>query len=153
MDLKEFMDDMGLNVVSNIFREMETAEKLIEEVMAEYPLSAEEVNGSFMLLRPSEMLNGKRESLYEQHVKEILERVVEGKDTALATDAELLCIMNITSLSAPLNTPGRAVMQRLFNSVFPDNDIDINWTGEYPGQVSDDIKALRKKYKQEWRKR
>lgn len=58
--------------------------------------------------------------VYRSHIRELLQRVVDGGDTREPTNAEVAAACRDTSLVGPLTTAGIVVYDRAFRTAFPD---------------------------------
>ncbi len=74
---------------------------------------------AFPLLVPSDGLI-RTEVVFRAHVRELLERVKEGKDTRPGTDAEIVSAISRASYSFPLQRSLVGLQGRLFKRRFPE---------------------------------
>ncbi len=154
--LDELVLSIGNVRVDHVFRKMKEAEKEIARMQALYPVMAPALNASFSALVPTDWVRG-REALYGPHCRELLKRVVDGKDLLDPTKAEMLGVVAEASLAEPPGTVLSAFYFRLFRALFPEKKdlvADLDGTaksvvrGEYgicPGDVDELERLLRKK--------
>ena len=147
--MKEMLGD-NHGVVDCMFCHMDIAEEEITRGKLHYPTKFKIINDSFMLLVTPAVLKGKCDEAYRAHVREIIERVALGQDTRPGTTAECLCHMMEVALKAPLTGGGQAITERLFDTVFP-GKFEITTKEHWPGQVDDDVLAMRKKLRDDER--
>ena len=122
--------------LDGIFRAMEIAEEEIAAARRRHPEKAAILWDCFMLLNRPPLFRNLHPAIYRHHCRELLERVVAGEDTRYATDAELLVALCRASLKAPLMDTAEVLYVRLFQRIFPDQDIEDadQWVREpYPG--------------------
>lgn len=86
-----------------------------EELLAAWPSAP---RGLFPLLCPPVSLRDMDLAVYRSHAEELIARARRKEDLRPATDAEVLSALSATSLTAPLNANGSALMDRLFRRIF-----------------------------------
>lgn len=134
----------------------------IAERYADRP-KAKAVSLPFKALEPSGALNATRSTrLYTAHALELRERALRGSDLRPATAAELVSIMSKTSLDAPLTPTGCAVYAAAFLEAFSRGNLvesdmlddlhDLVAREQYPGELQEELEALRRKYSVKSRK-
>lgn len=141
--LKE-MQGLG-TVVYRMGRCWEICEQEISEV-EHYDDQPERQSAIFRLLAPSEPLHGKSDTVYRVHVRELIRRSAEGRDTRLATKAEMLCAMLDAATVAPLSSNGAAIADHLFVECFGFLPGEAEATKEqWEGQVDEDLEVMARK--------
>ena len=156
--LGEDATDSFWSKVTNAFDLMDIAENEIAAAQIRHPEKADELYKSFILLRPTEILQEVYNTLYLPHVYELLERVAYGVDTRLATKAEILAGMCGASFMASLSRSGTGLYLKLFHEIFPDYtglDDHLETEGYYEdwdGQIDEMIAKEQHKLRQDWRK-
>lgn len=147
-------------VVANTFELMDIAEDEIARMKELYPDKIEMIHRSFTILRPTIYLQEVSKEVYRSHIKELLMRVVNGQDTRVATDAELMSILSGATFGAPLNRTGTGLYVRLFRRIFPDfmfgesmSDETLNdkYYEDWDGQLDEVDSRERKKLFSDWR--
>ena len=97
---------------------IETAEKEISRAICQFPLMADRIWNSFLLLH-SPLLEGTAgERIFRAHCREILRRVVEGQPMDKPTAAEVLGLLAEVSREIKLPSGAMLVFSRRFNEVF-----------------------------------
>ncbi|WP_067722788.1 hypothetical protein, partial [Nocardia yamanashiensis] len=96
-----------------IFEQMQWAEEEIAAAQRRHPAAADLLWHSFILCKHDhpKML---REILFRAHCREILDRVVAGRDTRDGTAAEVILVTYAASLVAPMNTTGTGLYLRMW---------------------------------------
>ncbi len=121
--------------------------------VAEEEMAAAKADGTlFAALVPTAPLLGKSLDLYRAHARELVQRAAAGAELEPATEAELLSVMLETALTAPLKREGQALAEHLFARVFPAGAAGVVGEVErekWPGQVAEDLAALRRRYRQD----
>ena len=143
------------SVIQQTFRCIEIAEDILSDFKNRYPAQANEIDAAFPYLRPGELFQHLDERIYRSHVKELIERSMVGDDMNLGTKAEMLYVLFQTSLRAPLNQDGAALMGHLFHDVMGEEACEYikkhtgkapNEAQEYiPGSIMETITYLSKK--------
>lgn len=103
---------------------------------------------AFGVMCPSDPLRGKSIEVYRAHCTELMQRVMAGEDTRLATKAEVLCGMMAAATAAPLNAAGGALADWLFSEVMPSAHGRLSQAAPrefYQGQVAEDFAAAQRK--------
>jgi hypothetical protein len=120
--LKEIVGDSFMNAFDYAMKLMEWAEQEIESTSVAYPEHADRLWHSFKLLKPTAEMMG-TEFVYRSHCRELLNRVVAGKDTRPGTAAECCIACSETSTIAPFNVAGTGLYMRMWVLAdFPDVD-------------------------------
>jgi hypothetical protein len=125
-----------------------------EALRSAWPSREAEPPGAFMLLSPPALLQDLPPDIFRSHAHELLERVKHGRDTRLATDAEVLAAMMRTALRAPLTNAGQLGAERLFVRVLPHRQV-LTGTGAveaYTGQLEEELTVLRHKLRTDARR-
>jgi hypothetical protein len=105
--------------IMNIFAQIEIADEEIRAAQERHPEQAEMIDGLFLWLRPKSDLERKMTlEMYRGHIRELIERVVAGKDTELPTSAEKAWALCETSLEAPLSESASAAYMGYFLDVY-----------------------------------
>lgn len=112
--LQSVTDDLG-----GIFKQMEWAEDEIAQASQRYPAQADTLFHSFRLLTPNHDLMTTA-FVYRAHCRELLERVVAGRDTRPGTAVEICCACCDSSQLAPLTSPAVGLYHRMWVAAFPD---------------------------------
>ena len=119
--------------------------------VAEEELEGRDMPGLFAALYPTEPLRGKSEGLYRAHVRELIARAHTGDNLAHGTLAEVCGTLSDISLKAPLNPEGQAVQRHAFTACFPGRSAELYKDTihvdqeKWPGQVLEDLSAMRRK--------
>lgn len=104
----------------SVFRDIETAENLIKKYSSKYPDHADEIDSAFLKLRRTDVLQGK-DHLYKKHVEELLLRVIEGRNLAPATRAEVLgCMSEVTKIGPIRDRDFLNALSKLLDELFED---------------------------------
>lgn len=110
--------------------------------------------GVFPLLMPG-VLTTFGVELYRAHCRELIARAAADNDTRPGTDAEVLAVMMETAARAPLRAQGQAVAEQLFAKLMPEAAVRLLENSParevWPGQVAEDVAAIRKRIAQAWR--
>lgn len=118
------IDYLGSNIgraVGNVFDQVEMAERIIDEMMAEHPDHARVIWNAFQLfIDGGDMFYEFDDMVYEAHVREILTRVVKEMDTRPATSAEMMVAVSEFTLENAPTTQAAGVFMTLFLSVMPE---------------------------------
>lgn len=126
--------------VGRLFDLMEIAEEELERAGVRR-------KGDLAELYPGPFLRTSAD-LYRAHARELAERMKHGQSCEPGTLAEALLVMIETSLAAPLTRAGQATYETLFARLLPDEAKRLGIVpspGIHPGQVEEDIAALRKR--------
>jgi hypothetical protein len=143
--------------ISGAFRSMEIAE---EEIARARGTDERDENDpvwcAFALLRSTDDLLMRNESTYRAHCRELLARVMQGKDTRPATDAEIMAGITQASLEAPMHGAIVGLQGRLMSRALPDEfesvGLDLEQYERMYGREMDEWEArLRRKARQDWR--
>jgi hypothetical protein len=116
--LKPIVADMTRQL-SQLLDFAEVAEQEIERAKQATPEHAHEIDRVFALLAPGALIDYGAE-LYRAHVRELIERVVDGLPLDLGTDAEICAALCFASLKAPLGVQPVALYERTFARCFPE---------------------------------
>ena len=100
------------------FRKMSVAEEEIAEACRRHWDDRKEVWNSFKLLDPGE-LSMLDDDVYRAHCREILERVVDGKDTRPGTRAEVCAMISRMTLVTRLQRDVELLGLVLTDEIFP----------------------------------
>ena len=112
-EVKELLGAGLGSAVSTIFGKMEVVEEEIELAQKRHPDHDEELWSMFKWLRPGDSMFEAPERLYRCHCKELLQRKVDGKPLNSPTSAEVLNVLRIMSLNAPLKREWVLLYSRL----------------------------------------
>lgn len=131
---------------------MEVAEQEIARAQAEHPEHAATLRRVFGVAMPGNLATY-GQTLYRAHVRELLDRVVDGFPFDLGTDAEVLDVLSTASLRAPLGSQAAALFERLFARMFPAEAATVldggpraePWQGASSELASEIKRKLRKK--------
>jgi len=117
----EAFDLMGagsvFSQINAVFRCIEIAEQESERLAQLHPAQREALRAAFPDLMPGG-LAGMHDALYRSHARELLQRVVNGEDVMLGTNAEALLALHKSSLRAPLTSAAAACFEGLFTQIF-----------------------------------
>lgn len=157
--MRSFRSFVPSNVFS-IFDLVEDAEKMIESAILKNPKDAPVLWDTFKVIRPRQFLieYAKRQpKVYETHVKELLQRALNGEDFVPATDAEILVTLSKVSMNAPMHNNPAFIMMKIFREIFPKdyerfgfNELDFS--ENYRGASDELMVELRHKVRDEERK-
>jgi len=101
-------------------RRMEVAEEEITAAKERHPSHREHLQEAFRHLSPTQPLRDLSEDLYRYHCREILDRVVHGKDVRPGTTAEIVAMLSQVSLETMPSRPATLLYSRLFAKLFPE---------------------------------
>ena len=146
---KEMTDILPTEIIT-IFKLMEIAEEEIQAAVETRPLESVTINRTFRLCCPKMVLFGSRHpDLYRSHVRELIERVVNGDDTRPGTKAEVLATLSQISFVSTLVDSAHTLMARLMKEVMPGYEppTDDNWIAQepWPGAVDKELAGMRHK--------
>jgi len=112
--------DLGIdiNAFGAVFNAIEIAEDEIDRAMQLYPESQKAIWNAFKMLQMPTIFRGKSDELYRAYCRELLARVVQGKDVQPATDAELVVNIAEASLAAPPTRTAGYLYMTLFHKIF-----------------------------------
>lgn len=131
------------NVFTATMENVVVAEDAIRAKKRKHPDKAELLDKAFLSLCTPELLRDKHPTLYDHHINELLERVVNGTtgfEFSYGTKAEALCALLGTALQAPLAQDYSALANKLFVEIFgklPDGT--ENMTHESYPRAADEI--------------
>ena len=114
------IQDKELEIKLNAFRLSAIADQVIREFQEKFPDQAEILDSTFKALTPTQPLQGKHQSLYRAHCKELLKRRLNGEPLKPATDAEIIGALCNLGLQASLQRDCLYILQRLFKKLFPE---------------------------------
>lgn len=95
------------------------AHEEIEHAQKQHPEHHDALARSFQALMPGSLVV-LDPRVYRQHVRELIDRVLDGLDLAPGTDAEILACLTQASLVAPPGQQAAALHERLFARVLPE---------------------------------
>jgi len=145
--IDDILHEIQNSHIGTVFRMMEIAEDVLDEFQAKYPEHRDVIHNSFSVLRPSRYLSSAPLKLYRIYAEELVQRIVDGDDLNLGTDAELLIAFKEMSLVAPLHAEAATAYARLFNKHFPGvvNAKGVTDYEQYPGSIEERYAEMRKK--------
>ena len=143
----------GGDRIRRAFEFMGLAEEEIAAAMKRHPARASEVNAAFRILCPTMQMTSLVPGVYLAHVRELLERVASGEDARPATRAEALCVLQETSLKAPLGQAAALLYERLFAEVVPGVFADEVHRAPWPEAVAEVLHDLRRRFARADRRR
>ncbi len=113
--MQEMFDSGNISArLGSIFETMGWAEDEITAAETRHPEHAEQIRTCYLPLQPSDVLHTLfNERNYRAHVRELLERIPQGKPLAPATAVEMVILFSYASLAAPLNNDGTAAFHKL----------------------------------------
>jgi hypothetical protein len=123
------------------------AMRIAETIMQRYG----NPKGLFLLLRPTEVLQGVGKRALKAHMIEIAMRFKQGADTRPATAAEVLAGMLGASTKAPLNSTATLLCEKLSRRILRYRS-DYVGRETYPGQLREIYIEAKRKLTQPWRK-
>lgn len=91
----------------------------IQQAQQQHPEHAALLRRAFLACTPTGFL-AYDPRVYRAHVRELLDRVIDGLDLAPGTDAEVLAVLVQASLRAPLGQQAATLYERLFARVLPE---------------------------------
>lgn len=132
--LSEMLNDNAMSRITQAFEQMEVVEEELKSFVHRYPDKSTALQKTFSSLRW--MLNtAAPEPVYRHHVRELLQRVVDGERLDQGTRAEALMAFHDTSLKAPLTSEASIVALTLFREIYgevpsvTDHDLREPWPG------------------------
>lgn len=141
----ELLKELLPSRIIQVFEMMEIAEELISTYKKQYPDKKEKIHNAFTYMRPSKYLQNVPAKVYRIHAREILDRIVEGKDLKPGSDAELLTAFSEISLKIPMHAEPATAYIRLAKKHFP-GVVDLEYEYEsYPGSIEETYQELRQK--------
>lgn len=140
------------SAIIDVFSLMSVAEEEISEAKERHPQKSDLIHNAFLILQPTDPIQGKAECVYRSHVRELLERIAKGKDTRPGTIAEVLCMLLDTATKTPLNQEGQTLTERLFKIVFKHSVDGSKPVEQWPGQIEEALSAAQRKIYFNWRK-
>lgn len=120
---------------ASVFNLMSVAEEAIAAAKVAHPESAKAIDEAFPVLCPTRpLIELGSEEVYRAHAGELLDRVVKGERVEEGTDAEVLCLLSMASLRAPMSTDRMVLMTKLFASIIgedrlPPGEVNEPWAG------------------------
>lgn len=128
------------------FERMEIAEEEVRRARRLHPDARDRLEAAFPRLVPPDLMVNKAREVYRCHVRELLGRVVDGHDLTPGTDAEVMCVLSLLSLDAPLNATHATLYERIFTKVFPKVKLGGHGPREpWPGACDELLVTLRKR--------
>ena len=106
-------------LLGSTFRRMDIAEDEIARAKQTHPLHAAKLHDAFRALCPTTPLRSISHTIYRNHCRELLERIVTNADLKPGTDAEILSILSEASLVAPPTRTAAVLYWRLFRRILP----------------------------------
>lgn len=132
--LQELRGSSG-TAIEDAFRRMAISERALTQCCARHPRHARHIDGAFRILSwhlPVRVTD----SLYLEHVDELLQRVVDGHDVSEGTRAEALVFLNSASQRHPLGQQAAALYAELLRALlhtealFEDDKTPVEpWSG------------------------
>lgn len=107
-----------LDTVQSAFDQMGIAEREMQAYTDQFPGCGDAINQTFVQLRWT-LGTIAPEAVYTVHVRELLNRVVEGHSLQPGTKAEVLMLLSEGSLVAPLGAQSAALYVELFDTFYP----------------------------------
>lgn len=153
------------NEIRAIFRMCEIAEEEIEDCCKRHGEPANRDSAiwrqSFLVCKPPEhvIFVGLREEVFRSHCRELCERVANGADTRLGTEAEVMLGLKGASLIAPLNSHACGLYAYCFKRIlgeYADEQLkealdEMERYEDWKGQKEETLAECRHKMRQEWR--
>lgn len=121
-ELQKLAPNPGVSwgAIGALLRHMDIDEDEIAKAQARHPGREKIIWRGFRLLYPNAYLHGAPEPVYRHHCAELLDRVAQGFDTTLGTDAEVMMGLSAASLKSPLKHTAAVLYARLFRAILPD---------------------------------
>lgn len=104
--------------IYGIFEYVDIAEKFIEDTIRQQPHRASDIWDTFKLLQPSTKMMKMHMKLYDSHIRELMQRILNGEDLKPATRAEILIAMSDVASVIPIHNCGAYLFSRLFKQIF-----------------------------------
>ncbi len=115
------------STIASVFAEVVWVEEEIAAAKARWPEHAAAIDRLFELRLHCVAAPGEwPESLSRLHIRELAERIVQGKDLRPPTLAEMLYVLSEMSQEAPLSDAAFVLYARLFARAFPEEARRIN---------------------------
>lgn len=143
------------STIYGVFEYVDIADKFIEDTIRKYPDRAPELWDTFKLLQPSTKMMKMHHKVYDHHIRELMQRVLNGDDLKPATRAEIQVEMSEVSQVIPIHNRGAFLFSRLFKQIFGAThrivqDIDTVALNEpYKGAADEMESELRHKLRNE----
>ena len=140
--LKHFADLLDLSGIAG---------RVINEEIAEHPEDKELIGRTFALMFPNPAIDH-TDLTFEAHCHEIVERVRLSLDTTWATDGEVMALLSMGSLPAPMLHDYAEALARLMRKNGIIHDATEEKYETYEGAVEEIISDIRKKFRSKDRK-
>ncbi len=142
----------GARRIDWLFRCMRLAEEEIAAAKTNHPKKLHVlIDGAFKHAHPTDLIRVRQsDSLYQAHVRELIERMINGVDVRLGTKAEVLSMMIEGSMIAPLTCEFYALYVRCFSALYPQHLKAVgnpDWKKEepWPGRTDELLAELQRK--------
>ncbi|MGI9296071.1 MAG: hypothetical protein ACR2PS_18965 [Pseudomonadales bacterium] len=147
--LGSLLDDATFSSITQAFVQMKMVEEELKCFIGRHPEKSMALQNTFCAMR---WILGAvvPDPVYRHHVRELLQRVVDGHRLDTGTRAEALMAFHDASLKAPLNTEAMIVAHRLFKEVYGDvpSVIDDELREPWPGAGDELLSGLVRKLTQ-----
>lgn len=133
--MREILGGAASSAFERAFRHIDIAEASIRRFARKHPAHAATLNRAFLALR-WQLGESVRDELFQSHVDELLQRVIDKEDLMEGTRAEVLIALSDGSLRGPMVRQYGALTERLFLEIFgpealPTSTVEIHepWPG------------------------
>ena len=140
--MKAMLDFINIDGLGKLFGSMEITEDLIAEFQSHHPEKEAELFDAFLTVIPTHNMLNMHSAVFESHVRELLQRVVDGEDLTAATNAEIVCVISVVSAQTPLTANAAYLFSQTFRAVFGEEKYNEIWKDlepheRYPGASGD----------------
>ena len=140
--LKHFSDLLDLSGIAG---------RVVDEETAEHPEEEELIRKTFALMFPNPAIDH-TDITFEAHCREIVERARLSLDTTWATDGEVMALLSMGSLPAPMHHDYAEALARLMRKHGVIHASTEAKYETYEGAVEEIISDIRKKFQTKTRK-
>lgn len=111
-----------MNGFSRMSDDWDIATEEVELAQAQNPERAEDIDKVWRAcFRTQVIANSKYDDrVYRHHIRQLIQRQLDGEDLRPATDAELLCAFMGAALQTPLISRAHGLIMMLFQNIYPD---------------------------------
>ena len=135
------------STAARVFELVKVAEEELEAAKKRHPGKAPEVHRAFRLIEPGGLL-WLDDEVFRAHARELIQRVVDGKDTRLGTRAEVIAALSEASLRAPLPRDETELMAKIATRIFPEKKKEFGYRKNHESYKGSTDELLRKFRKQ-----
>lgn len=145
--IQQMFSGSGARVIVHVFKLMEIAEMVVEE------MGLKEHDTAFLVVMPTEVFNADSTidpKVYEHHARELCQRLKNGEDTRPGTTAEVLIASMRVCTRTPVNSAFAGMVDWCFQEVFGEKALPGHKPRQdWPGQLTEDLSQARRKLSQD----